>query len=281
MFPLVTCLDRTINECSHFWEIKEAWWRRLAPLWQVTWPPLLWQQDKANIFPRKAFSWKDLSNCWLQVAAPQSFFHRGAIFPPEQAGLFVPVWRKRLPLTTSYFMASHPSPRDGAIFATDQYLYGKALPHKHGGFSWEKEGHFLLENQWIPSRCHQSQQQLVKSQRPGIGTTRGSWPGLPEMRPNCSRWRFHLPFSNEQLIAEFHINLDIKSPWIFQVRFLSHPNPSTIAWWQGGTPLPLYHQWSVNTGWINKCGIDYIAKGNKVLKFTRTRNLSIPVWIIP
>lgn len=103
---------------------------------------------QVNIFPRRAFSWNNLSSSLTTTATSQSFFHREDIFPPEQADLSYQNEKMTTHHLLLYVLQAQPQVLSlRPSLAIDQHLYGKVLTHKHRGVFWEKESYFLLGNQ--------------------------------------------------------------------------------------------------------------------------------------
>lgn len=136
---------------------------------------------------------------WLQQAAPQSFFHREDIFPPEQAGLLYQ--KEKIATHHLLLYGLHAQPQVLALrpnSATDQRLYGKALTHKHTGVflgerkpcSFEKP----MNAKWMPPKPRTACEGPVSWERKDKGPPARS--GGVEAKL-CSRPRLHLPFPDK------------------------------------------------------------------------------------
>lgn len=129
---------------------------------------------------------------WLQQAAPQSLFIERTFFPPEQAVLLYQ--KEKIATHHLLLYGLQAQPQVLALrpnSATDRRLYGKALTHKHRGFSWEKESHVLLRNQWMPRTACEGP---VSWDRKDEGAPARS--GWVEAKVG-SRPRLHLPFPDK------------------------------------------------------------------------------------
>lgn len=113
-------------------------------------------------------------------------FHReGGPPPPEQAGLLYQEEKTATHHLLLYGLQTQPQVLAmRPNFATGQRVYGKALTHKRRGILLGERKPFSPEKPmnagWTPPKPVTA----VKAQCPGIGKTRGSQPGLAQMRPN-------------------------------------------------------------------------------------------------
>lgn len=156
---------------------------------------------------------------WLQQAAPQSFFHREEIFSPRTSSPFVPEGKDcHSPLATLW--PSNPTP--GASCETQlchrpASLWKSSHPQTQGVFLGERKPCSFekpMNAKWMPPKPRTACRGPVSWDRKDKGPlARSGW----DEAKLCSRPRLHLLFPDKLVIAELHINFDIKTSWNLQL----------------------------------------------------------------
>ena len=221
------------------------------------------------------------------TAAPQSFFPKTGHDPPRTSRSLVPGWKGgHSPLVT--LCPSSPTP--GASFEAEPChrtasSWKSSHPQIQGGFPGRKKTIFF----WETNDCRADATKAKDSLR------RPSVLRQETQEASCQVW---LRWGQKLLQTEtsspiswqtvdywaplsfmYKVSLKLTTVIIGSLACLSS-SPRLLLDGRQGLPLSLYHQWSINTYWENKCRINYMAKVIYTLKFTWTRNLSIPAWII-